>query len=83
MLVRQLEEEDEEEEEGDITDEGEDAEELQVRIPLLLVFAERFNSRNETYVVIVLAKQINSWKPYSPSLRKSSRTNPTVLHVWT
>ena len=47
LPVRQLEEEDDEEE-GHITEEGEDAEELKVRIVQLLVFAERFNSRNET-----------------------------------
>ena len=47
LRVRQLEEEDEAEE-GDITEEGEDAEEQQVRILQLLVFAERFNSRDET-----------------------------------
>ena len=59
MLVRQLEEEDDEEE-GDITEEGEDAEEQQVQILQLLVFTERFNSRDETLSVIVFAKQINS-----------------------
>ena len=47
LRVRQLEEKDEEEE-GDITEEGEDAEEEQVRSLQLLVFAERFNSRDET-----------------------------------
>ena len=78
----QLEEEDDEGE-GDITQEGEDAEEQQVRILQLLVFAERFNSRDETQFAIVFAKQMNSQKPYSPSLQNSSRTNPAVLHVWT
>ena len=47
LRVRQLEEEDEEEE-RDIAEEGEDAEEQQVRSLQLLVFAERFRSRDET-----------------------------------
>ena len=36
----------------------EDAEEQQVRILQLLVFAKRFNSQNETQFEIVVAKQI-------------------------
>ena len=47
LRVRQLQEEDKEEE-GDITEEGEDAEEQRVRILHVLLFAERFNSRDET-----------------------------------